>query len=69
MLYYIDLNPLKHENNVNSRIEPVGEPYREVCQSSWKGNWRMFYNRINWRNVLLSEKKNHEEIKNNGNMT
>ena len=24
-----------------TRIEPVGEPYREVCQSPWKGNWRM----------------------------
>ena len=24
-----------------TRIEPVGEPYREVCLSPWKGNWRM----------------------------
>ena len=28
------------------RIEPVGEPYREVCQSPWKGNWQMSSNRI-----------------------
>ena len=24
-----------------TRIEPVGEPYREVCLSPWKGNWRI----------------------------
>ena len=46
-----------------TRIEPVGEPYREVCQSPWKEN------RIDWQNVLLSEKNNfHEKIKKNGNM-
>ena len=28
--------------NINiTRIEPVGEPYREVCLSPWKGNCRM----------------------------
>ena len=28
-------------NVEKTRIEPVGEPYREVCLSPWKGNWRM----------------------------
>ena len=44
-------------NGIWTRIEPVGEPYREVCLSPWKGNWRISKNRIDWRNVLLSEKK------------
>ena len=42
---------------VRTRIEPVGEPYREVCQSPWKGNWWMSLNRIDWRNVLVWKKK------------
>ena len=55
----------------NTRIEPVGEPYREVCLSPWKGNWRISKNRIDWRNVLLSEKNyfHEKELKENGNMT
>ena len=54
-----------------TRIEPVGEPYREVCLSPWKGNWRISKNRIDWRNVLLSEKNyfHEKELKENGNMT
>ena len=55
----------------STRIEPVGEPYREVCLSPWKGNWRISKNRIDWRNVLLSEKNyfHEKELKENGNMT
>ena len=34
-------NVLQNENINETRIEPVGEPYREVCLSPWKGNWRM----------------------------
>ena len=51
-----------------TRIEPVGEPYREVCLSPWKGNWRISKNRIDWRNVLLSEKNyfHEKELKENG---
>ena len=58
-------------NILTTRIEPVGEPYREVCLSPWKGNWRMSWNRIDWRNVLLSEKNyfHENELKENGNMT
>ena len=46
---------------IKTRIEPVGEPYREVCLSPWKGNWRISKNRIDWRNVLLSEKNYFHE--------
>ena len=58
-------------NIEKTRIEPVGEPYREVCLSPWKGNWRISENRIDWRNVLLSEKNyfHEKELKENGNMT
>ena len=58
-------------NRNTTRIEPVGEPYREVCLSPWKGNWRISKNRIDWRNVLLSEKNyfHEKELKENGNMT
>ena len=45
------------KSKYKTRIEPVGEPYREVCLSPWKGNWRISKNRIDWRNVLLSEEK------------
>ena len=56
---------------LQTRIEPVGEPYREVCLSPWKGNWRISKNRFDWRNVLLSEKNyfHEKELKENGNMT
>ena len=47
----------KKKRKEKTRIEPVGEPYREVCLSPWKGNWRISKNRIDWRNVLLSEEK------------
>ena len=59
------------EKKERTRIEPVGEPYREVCLSPWKGNWRISKNRIDWRNVLLSEKNyfHEKELKENGNMT
>ena len=55
----------------NNKSEPVGEPYREVCLSPWKGSWRMSENRIDWRNVLLSEKNyfHEKELKENRNMT
>ena len=35
IVYYLETKRL------GTRIEPVGEPYREVCQSPWKENWRM----------------------------
>ena len=62
---------LRYGLHFRTRIEPVGEPYREVCLSPWKGNWRISKNRIDWRNVLLSEKNyfHEKELKENGNMT
>ena len=61
----------KNKKRIRTRIEPVGEPYRDVCLSPWKGNWRISKNRIDWRNVLLSVKNyfHEKELKENGNMT
>ena len=44
------------------REKPVGEPYREVCQSHWKGNLRNSSNRIQWR-IIFIIKKFQEELK------
>ena len=65
------INHISYINVDITRIEPVGEPYMEVCLSPWKGNWRFSKNRIDWRNVLLSEKNyfHEKELKENGNMT
>ena len=64
-----DIHPEKSVQRIRfkTRIEPVGEPYREVCLSPWKGNWRISKNRIDWRNVLLSEKNyfHEKELKEN----
>ena len=38
-------------------MEPVGVPYREICVRIWKGNLRMFLNRIDGRDILLLEEK------------
>ena len=73
MFYQISVDKftLEIKKVKKTRIEPVGEPYREVCLSPWKGNWRISKNRIDWRNVLLSEKNyfHEKELKENGNMT
>ena len=60
----------KVKKQKKTRIEPVGEPYREVCQSPWKKKLNVL--KPNWlaKCFVIREKKNfHEGQKKNWNMT
>ena len=61
----------KESKIIITRIEPVGEPYREVCLSPWKGNWRISKTELSGEMFCYQRKNNfHEkELKENGNMT
>ena len=47
-----------------TRIEPVGEPYREVCQTLEKGSDEIPETELNGEMFCYKRKKNfHEELK------